>query len=314
MRYLLLLLLSLSINIFSNELHTQDVVKQGEPITSFIYPLKGNYNFKFHLYSGDKIITSYSGFNYYFPEEDVPLILGLGGIPSNLKPGVYRIVAEGKGFLELITYERKIRVIDGGYETREIQANPKMDSIAYGERDELRDEQAKRWWDTITYFNPYSDYHSGRLVLPVADGRRSSPFGYKREFKYPSGKRSSTIHNGEDFAKDLGTPVFSDSSGIVRLSEERIVTGNTVIVEHLPGVFTLYYHLNERVVEEGERIDTRDLIGYVGSTGFSTGPHLHWEVRFSTIPVNPNYFLERPLIDKTLIMNIINSTNSKKGG
>ena len=86
------------------------------------------------------------------------------------------------------------------------------------------------------------------------------------------------------------------------MAEDRIITGLSVVLEHLPGVFSLYYHLDSMDVSEGDLVSTGTTLGTVGSTGLSTGPHLHWELRVSGVAVDPNRHLERPLIDTTAIV------------
>ena len=92
------------------------------------------------------------------------------------------------------------------------------------------------------------------------------------------------------------------------LAEFRILTGNSVVLEHFPGIYSLYYHMDSLNVEEGQPLVQGDQIGELGSTGLVTGPHLHWELRVNTIPVDPMKYLERGLIDKDEIMNMIDST------
>jgi len=80
------------------------------------------------------------------------------------------------------------------------------------------------------------------------------------------------------------------------MAQSRIVTGNTVVVEHLPGVFSLYYHLDEIRVEEGVLVAGGQEIGTVGDTGLATGPHLHWEMRVGGVPVSPEDLMDHPLL------------------
>ena len=81
------------------------------------------------------------------------------------------------------------------------------------------------------------------------------------------------------------------------MASERIITGFTVVIEHLPGLYSLYYHLDSLSVREGQRVSQGDRIGTVGSTGLATGPHLHWEVRSAGVAVDPDLLVKRPLID-----------------
>jgi murein DD-endopeptidase MepM/ murein hydrolase activator NlpD len=78
----------------------------------------------------------------------------------------------------------------------------------------------------------------------------------------------------------------------------RILTGNTVIIEHLPGLFSVYYHMSEILVKTGDVVEQGALVGSVGMTGFATGPHLHWEVEAAGVAVDPDALVGRPLLDK----------------
>jgi murein DD-endopeptidase MepM/ murein hydrolase activator NlpD len=102
----------------------------------------------------------------------------------------------------------------------------------------------------------------------------STPFGAKRII---NGKRRS-IHWGTDFRAPKGTPVYAALSGKVVLAENLYFTGNTVVIDHGLGIHTLYAHLSEITVKEGQFVKAGQVIGKVGSTGRSTGPHLHFGI------------------------------------
>jgi murein DD-endopeptidase MepM/ murein hydrolase activator NlpD len=99
-------------------------------------------------------------------------------------------------------------------------------------------------------------------------------------------------HNGLDIDGNAGDPAFASERGIVVMAEGRGGYGNLVVVDHGNGLATLYAHLTAWAVRPGDVVERGALVGYVGSTGFSTGPHLHWEVRVQGVPVNPQPFLE----------------------
>ncbi|MBN2617932.1 MAG: M23 family metallopeptidase [Spirochaetales bacterium] len=298
---------------WSTELFIEDNVKQGHPITFVIAPVTEQLNVHFLVINNKgKEVLNIQGFNYYLFEEKINLILGLGGIPMNLEPGNYKVIARAESLLSTSTFENQINIVAVEYPKSVIIGNKVMENIQYGVIDKERLDQTKRLWDSINYFSPYIFHYSGILQLPV-EGRHTSAFGFNRITKYPKGKDSESIHYGEDLAAKEGTPVICDGDGVVLLSEDRIVTGNTLIIQHLPGVVTIFYHMNQINVKRGDIVTKGDVVGTVGSTGYSTGPHLHWEIRFSSVPVNPMLFLTRPLIDKNLIMGMINSY-IKKGG
>ena len=99
-------------------------------------------------------------------------------------------------------------------------------------------------------------------------------------------------HTGIDIGAPVGTPVHSAMTGIVQQVANSPSQGNFVIIDHGLGVTTRYYHLNTVIAARNTAIVIGSEIGTVGSTGYSTGPHLHFETRIAGIPVNPRLFLK----------------------
>jgi murein DD-endopeptidase MepM/ murein hydrolase activator NlpD len=145
-------------------------------------------------------------------------------------------------------------------------------------------------------------YATGVFLPPVTSTRRTSYFGDRRVYRYVDGSTDTSIHAGVDYGVPTGTEVRAAARGRVVLAKSRIVTGNTVVLEHLPGVYSLYYHLNEIFVTENTVIEAGAVLGKSGSTGLATGPHLHFEMRAATENADPDVFLSRPVIDKKEIM------------
>jgi len=141
-----------------------------------------------------------------------------------------------------------------------------------------------------------------RFVRPVESTRRTSLFGARRVFVSADGGSSTSIHAGIDYGVPTGTPVFASGGGRIALARDRIVSGKSVIIEHLPGVFSVYYHLDSIGVAEGDMVMAGDVIGLSGATGFATGPHLHWELRVFGENTDPDAFVARPLLDKAAIL------------
>jgi murein DD-endopeptidase MepM/ murein hydrolase activator NlpD len=152
-------------------------------------------------------------------------------------------------------------------------------------------------WELVSRFDPRSVYHSGPFLLPVTGGRRTSHFGDRRTYRYVDGASANAVHWGIDIAAPTGTPVRAGGAGRVVMVADRVISGNTVVIEHLPGVYGLHYHLDETRVEAGDTVSATDIVGTVGATGLATGPHLHWEVRVSRVPVEPEVLLSAGLID-----------------
>ncbi len=128
------------------------------------------------------------------------------------------------------------------------------------------------------YFNPSRDIITdkqlwdGPFITPV-EGRISTEFG---EMRYVNDALTSYRHSGTDYAVPKGTPVKAPNNGRVNLSMFLTLTGNTVVIDHGLGLFSVYFHMDSLNVEKGQMVVKGDSIGTVGSTGFSTGPHLHY--------------------------------------
>lgn len=122
----------------------------------------------------------------------------------------------------------------------------------------------------------------GPFQLPVR-GPVSSPYGVRSVYNHqPRGH-----HLGVDLRAPAGEPVRAAQHGVVVLAEPLPLGGNTVILDHGGGVFTAYLHLAAAVVRTGQKVRAGQPVGYVGSTGLSTAPHLHWAVRVNGVPVDP---------------------------
>jgi murein DD-endopeptidase MepM/ murein hydrolase activator NlpD len=123
--------------------------------------------------------------------------------------------------------------------------------------------------------------------LPV-EGYFSDGFGIRRN---PFGEASREFHEGMDIAVEFGTPVSTTADGMVVWAEPHAGYGNLVAIYHSNGITTRYGHLSKITVERGQRVRRGDQIGHAGSTGRSTGPHVHYEIRENDQPVDPSKYI-----------------------
>ncbi len=145
--------------------------------------------------------------------------------------------------------------------------------------------------------DPDALYMTGRFGLPAGPARRSAFFGDKRRYLYFDGMTDTSVHSGIDFAVQSGTPVLAPARGKIVFEGKRIVTGLTLVLEHLPGMYSVFMHLSAFVARTGSVVGRGDILARSGNTGMSTGPHLHWEIRVGGAPVNPDFFVAHSVSD-----------------
>jgi murein DD-endopeptidase MepM/ murein hydrolase activator NlpD len=152
-------------------------------------------------------------------------------------------------------------------------------------RAEADSQKMKAIYETVTPERLWE----GRFRLPLKDVTTGGNFGRRRIL---NGQPRSP-HAGVDFPAAAGTPVFAAQSGKVVLAEELYYSGNTVVIDHGYGIYTLYAHLSEIAVKPGQPVPVGSEIGKVGATGRVTGPHLHWGLTIDHARVNAMDIVQR---------------------
>jgi murein DD-endopeptidase MepM/ murein hydrolase activator NlpD len=127
------------------------------------------------------------------------------------------------------------------------------------------------------------------FVEPVS-GKRTGIFGSVRIMN----GQARNPHNGEDIGAPLGADVAATNDGVVRLTVDHIFSGRGIYLDHGLGFYSMYFHLSEVLVKEGDLVRAGQIVGKVGATGRATGPHLHWGVKLNGARVNPYALLDLP--------------------
>jgi hypothetical protein len=217
-------------------------------------------------------------------------------IPLSFKPGTYalRVMATEDGRpwatqVELLVEARPLSSMD-------IKLNPALTDIK-ASPDPRKDAESREISALLESIDPAADYVRSPFLRPLSEKAVTATFGDRRRYLYASGGSSQSIHYGLDLYADEGTPIAASGSGRVVLAKARIVTGNTVIIEHAPGLYSCYFHMQRIDAAQGDLVDAGKIIGLVGSTGLATGPHLHWELRLNAEPMDPECLVGHPFLE-----------------
>ncbi|NUQ36786.1 MAG: peptidoglycan DD-metalloendopeptidase family protein [Caldilineales bacterium] len=174
-----------------------------------------------------------------------------------------------------------VPILAGVYETQYIVLPPAKGELLQPARQRNELEILTQIWSTVT---PEKQWR-GPFRFPIAAGFLStSPYGVRRS--YNQGPVRS-FHEGTDWSAAQGTPIWAPAAGVVVLAEMLDVRGGGVIIDHGLGVYSNFWHLSAIDVQPGQRVQPGDEIGDVGTTGLSTGAHLHWEIRVNGVAVDP---------------------------
>ncbi len=208
-------------------------------------------------------------------------VSGLLPVPAGTAPGARTIEVFTAGSRPLHTL--KIKIVDARFPEQNVMLSKSATELAPAPGETQRIQAfrqlvtSERLWD-----EPFT--------LPVP-GCMTSPFGVKRMH---NGKPTGSYHGGLDQRSPAGRPIRATAAGIVRLAGKFMVPGNAVGIDHGQGLTSMYSHLSKIAVSEGARVEQGDIVGYVGSTGRSNAPHLHWGLAAHAVNVNPLQWVSPP--------------------
>jgi murein DD-endopeptidase MepM/ murein hydrolase activator NlpD len=209
--------------------------------------------------------------------------IALQGIHAMAEPGIYdftlRLFSTPEGEL-LYAYIQPVRIQDGFYGFESINGVPQdtIDPTITEPEQEMVEEQLsiatpdRLWGSTFDY---PSDYYTDEFL---------SIFGTRRSYNWGA---YYYYHTGLDFYGGTGVEILAPAGGKVVYTGSLVVRGNVTYIDHGWGVYSGYFHQSEIFVSEGDMVERGQVIGLVGGTGRSTGPHLHWEIWVGGVPVDP---------------------------
>jgi len=206
---------------------------------------------------------------------------GIAGVSLETRPGTYALSLKGttsKG--TEISFSRRIVIRAAKYPSIAVSVAKRFTEPSKEQLERIQQDKTVKQ-DVFHHTDPEREW-SGAFRAPV-DAKVSDVFGTRRTF---NGKVQS-MHQGLDFAVPTGTPISAANSGTILLAGPLYFEGNCVVIDHGQGLLTLYLHMSEIKVKQGEKVKRGDEIGLSGGTGRATGPHLHLAVRWQGVYLNP---------------------------
>ena len=205
----------------------------------------------------------------------------LVGIPLNTKPGTYFIEVKG-----LSTQYISFIVKGKNYKKQYITLIKQKEQYVHPLNQHIQRIQKERkiLSKTITEFSDKKPHNS---FIPPISGKTTSEFGLQRVFNM----QPRRPHSGLDFAAKKGTKIVAPMDAKVILVGYFFFNGRAVFLDHGQGLITAYIHLSKIKVKQGDTIKQGEVLGLVGQTGRTTGPHLHWSVYLTSTAINPKLLL-----------------------
>jgi murein DD-endopeptidase MepM/ murein hydrolase activator NlpD len=204
----------------------------------------------------------------------------LAGIDLDQKPGSYVATIEALGAHGPSRVEQSIVVQSRRYATRRLRVDPRFVNPPAAVLQRIEEEQ-RFLRESLERSDP-DRLWLAPFVRPVA-GRANSQFGTRSVFNgQPRG-----AHRGADFLSPAGEPIKSPNAGRIVVARDLYFTGNTIVIDHGLGLFSMLAHLSRIDVRESELVAAGQIVGLVGATGRVTGPHLHWTLSVSGARVDP---------------------------
>ncbi len=223
-----------------------------------------------------KATTAFAGLDYPMLWTD-DIWWTVIGVAANFVPGQHQIQVIEDGLMNLPMVV--LTVVEAAFPEEIIQLEPEQSQLL---TDPAAIEEERQLLASIYAVVTPERLWSGPFVLPAV-GPLGDAFGIRRSFN--GGPFSH--HTGLDILAGQDAPVVASNSGRVALAGELHLRGGSVIIDHGAGVFSGYHHLSQVLVVEGQEVAQGEVIGAVGGTGLSTGPHLHWEIVVHGVRVDP---------------------------
>jgi murein DD-endopeptidase MepM/ murein hydrolase activator NlpD len=261
---------------FAKPVHAEISPQKISPGDAFIIKVTG-------VKTGQPICASFGKAEIPFGSCGEGCYLAIWAVDIQTKPKAYYVhVKAGKKKIKLKLRIKKTKFPELHLSLPDEKVFPSPDDL---DRVEKENNKLKDIWQNVS-----DRLWEEKFIAPL-ENEISTAFGTKRVMN----EKFTSVHRGMDIRGKEGERVRATNSGKVVLSEELFYGGNTLILDHGQGIFSIYMHLSGFNVKSGDTVAKGDAIGLVGSSGRSTGPHLHFGVKVAGINVNPNSLMKLQL-------------------
>lgn len=200
----------------------------------------------------------------------------IAGIDLNREPGLYPLELTVNG----VTLAREVRILKKKYPLQRLKLPE--DKVTLSPENEARVEREEKKMSLIWSVESMRLWN-GNFQDPLPGKEITTPFGVRRIIN----NIPKSSHTGVDLAAEAGEPVRAPNDGVVVLADDQFFSGNSIVLDHGQGIYTMFFHLSKLNVQHGQAVRKGDVIGLVGATGRVTGACLHWGARVQGARVDP---------------------------
>ena len=211
------------------------------------------------------------------------------GVDLAQPPGPFEVIVDGVSLAgERSSAGAVLLVADGAFPVQRLSVPRSFTELDAATLERVDREKAllDKLWSTATPARLWR----GPFRSPLQAVGGGTGFGLRRIINGDP----RAPHTGVDFSVPAGTPIFAANTGQVVLAAEHFFAGKSLVLDHGEGLYTMYFHLQDSLVQPGQRVASGEAIGRVGSSGRATGPHLHWGARLYGARINPEELLKLP--------------------
>ncbi len=212
----------------------------------------------------------------------------IGSAPIEIMPGSYTIDLNIDGDI----INTPLNIGKGKFPATNITLKASLVNLSHDNRKRVQSEEA----EMLEIISALTEKQwKGKFIMPLG-GSHSTAFGTKRTIN----KSTKQVHDSLDIRGVMGSPIKASNNATVIALREYLLGGKTMILDHGHGIYSIYMHLSKFVAAQGEKVQKSQIIGVVGSTGRSTGAHLHYNIKINRQSANPVSMTSLPIYDKQI--------------